>query len=509
MAREDEIIKERMRKLSEIREAKINPYPYSFDKKNSCAELQDKYKKLKKDSKTKQTAKIAGRVMIIRDLGKLAFATLRDATGDIQILLKKGDTPEAVMKMLKKYIDAGDFIGVEGSLLRTQRGELSILVKKMELLTKSILPLPEKWHGIQDKEERYRKRYLDLMMNPDVKRVFETREKIIGSIREHMKKNNFIEVETPLLQSLYGGAEARPFMTNLYALNMKLYLSISPELYLKRLIVGGFERVFTICKNFRNEGIDRLHNPEFTMMEIYQAYTDYNGMMEFTENLLQNLAKIACGKTEIEYQGQKINMKAPFKRMKIMDAVKKFAKVNGKNLSMEELGKVFDEQVQPKLIEPTFITDYPKEMCPLTKEHRKDKNFVERFELFINGSEIANAYSELNDAPDQEERLRKQVESRKKAKDFDLQVEANVIDEDFVDSLKYGMPPLGGVGIGIDRVIMLLTNSPSIRDVILFPFMKPDSPFEKSPGAKPSSKKEADSSAGSAEKVEHKKGEKK
>lgn len=465
MGREEQIIQERLRKIKELRKEGVNPYPYKFEKEKNISEC---LKSLGKKVKT------AGRLMTKRDLGKISFCNLQDSSGIIQIVFQEGETPNKVIEFFKKGFDVGDFAGVEGKIFKTKTKQISILVKKLEMLSKSILPLPEKWHGLQDKEERYRKRYLDLIMNPEVKKVFDEREKIIDYVRENLKKKRFNEVETPTLQPLYGGAEARPFVTNLHALDMKIFLSISPELYLKKLIAGGYEKVFTICKNFRNEGIDRLHNPEFTMMELYESYADYNDMMKLSENLISELAKKICGKTEIGYQGKKINLKIPFKRMTMAEAVRKIAKINPEKLSAEKLNKVFEEKVQPELIQPTFITDYPSEFCPLTKEHRKDKNCVERFELFINGGEIANAYSELNDPIEQKRKLQKQVETRKKAKDFDACVEVNTIDEDFVEAMSYGMPPMGGIGIGIDRLVMLLTNSASIRDVILFPFMKPE-----------------------------------
>ena len=477
MGREEQIIEERIRKIKELRGKGINPYPNKYDKKQSISECVN--------AKIGAKVKTAGRLISKRDLGKISFCNLTDFSEKIQIVLQDEKTPKKNFDFFKKYIDIGDFVGIEGKIFKTKTKELSVFVEKqtqkvllfvekLELLSKSILPLPEKWHGLQDKEERYRKRYLDLIMNPEVKEVFEKREKIIDVIREFLKKRGFIEVETPALQPLYGGAEAKPFVTNLYSLNMKLYLSISPELYLKKLIVGGFEKVFTICKNFRNEGIDRLHNPEFTMMELYQSYSDYNDMRELIENLISSTIKKICGKTNIEYQGKQIDFNPPFKIIKMLDAVRKIAKINPEKLDAEKINELFEEKVQPTLIQPTFIIDYPIELCPLTKEHRKNKGLVERFELFVNGSELTNAYSELNDPIEQEKRLKKQVETRKNAKDFDAHFEVNIIDKDFIESMSYGMPPLGGIGIGIDRLIMLLTNQPSIRDVILFPFMKPE-----------------------------------
>ncbi|MEA3329165.1 MAG: lysine--tRNA ligase, partial [Nanoarchaeota archaeon] len=377
--------------------------------------------------------------------------------------------------------------GVRGVILRTNRGELSVLVDKIEILSKSILPLPEKFHGLVDKEDRYRKRYLDLVMNPEVKSVFLKREKIIDAIRIFLKEKEFIEVETPALQPIYGGADARPFTTELNALKMKLYLSISPEIYLKKLLIGGMERIFTICKNFRNEGIDATHNPEFTMIEIYASYWDYNDVRKMTEKLLELLAKKITGSTKVEYQSNKIEFKGPYNWLKINDAIKKYAKIDvcddkelkkfAKKLGIsgtrdELIQEIFDREVEPQLIQPTFIIDYPKSICPLTKDHRINEGEVERFELFVNGMELANAYSELNDPIEQENRLKEQ--SKKRAKSEKLESSSgNNIDEDFIEAMKYGMPIAGGIGIGIDRLIMLLTNQPSIRDVILFPFMRP------------------------------------
>ena len=488
MGRFEQIVSERKKKVLELKKLGINPYPHKFDKKNFNSDLQEKYAHLKPEEKSNDSVVSAGRIISLRDMGKISFGTLQDSSGKIQIVLQEEKTPKKVFEFVKKYIDSGDFVGVEGKIFRTKRGELSISLKKIEILSKAIFPLPEKWHGLQDKEERYRKRYLDLVMNSEIKEVFEKREKIIDLIRENLKKMKFLEVDTPLLQTLYGGAEAQPFITELNALKIKLYLSISPELYLKKLLVGGIERVFTICKNFRNEGIDRFHNPEFSMMEVYSAYWDYNDVMKFTEELLESIAKKINGKTKIDYQGKEIDFKAPFKVMRMEDAIKKFAGVNScDEKSMKEEAKkrgvsgkreeimqlIFDEKVQPNLISPTFIIDYPKAICPLTKEHRKNPEEVERFELFVNGTELANAYSELNNPIEQELRLRKQVEERDKSGKFDAHLEANLVDEDFVEAMYYGMPPAGGIGIGIDRLVMFMTNSPSIRDVIFFPFMKP------------------------------------
>nr|AQS29463.1 hypothetical protein [uncultured archaeon]AQS29491.1 hypothetical protein [uncultured archaeon] len=488
MGREEQIISERLRKIKELREQGINPYPHKFEKKDSAKELHEKYSKLKKDKTADYKAKIAGRLLTKRELGKISFGSLQDQSGRIQIVLQEPKTPLKSRQFFKKYVDSGDFIGIEGPITKTARGELSVLVKKIEILSKSILPLPEKWHGLQDKEERYRRRYIDLVMSPEVKNVFEKRTQITDIIRDFLKERDFLEVETPLLQPLYGGAEAKPFITKLNALDMKLYLSISPEIYLKKLLIGGIDRVFTICKNFRNEGIDKWHNPEFTMMEIYASYWDYNDIRKMTEKLLETLAVKITGKTKINYQGRTIDFKAPFKFLRMDEAIKKYANLDicdksslqkeakkiGISGTDEEIIKaIFDEKVQPHLIQPTFIIDYPKAFCPLTKEHRKNPEEVERFELFVNGVELANAYSELNDPLEQERRLQEQVEARKKSDKFEAHLEANLVDTEFVEAMKHGMPPAGGVGIGIDRLTLLLTDSPSIRDVILFPFMRP------------------------------------
>lgn len=491
MAREQEIKKERFKKIQELREKGIEVYGYFFDKKDSAEDLQKKYIKLKEGQETKDKAKIAGRVMIVRDIGKINFASLQDATGRIQIILQQDKTPEKIIKFFKEYIDTGDFIGVSGTITKTKRGELSILAENIELLSKALLPLPEKWHGLQDKEERYRKRYLDLIMNPQVRKVFLTREKIIDAIREFLKEKDFAEAETPILQTLYGGASAKPFKTHLNALNIDLFLAISPELYLKRLIVGGFEKVFTICKNFRNEGIDREHNPEFTMMEFYYAYANYEKLMEMTEELFNILKKKLELGNEIEYQGEKINLKTPFKRVKFRDILFKETgidtnkendygklrqailskKINVDIKNCNHYGALLDEiykrVVREKIIQPTFLTHFPVELIALAKRNEKNPRYINSFQLLINGTEIVKAYDELNDPQEQEERLKEQEGLLRKGDE-----EAMPLDEDFINALKVGMPPTAGYGLGIDRLTMLLTNQPSIRDVILFPFMK-------------------------------------
>lgn len=491
MGREEQIIKERFRKIEELRSNDIEPYPYSFNQEDSACELHEKYKKLKAGKKSKDKVRVAGRVIVIRDIGKIIFLILQDAGGKIQIQIQEGETAKKEIELCKKYIDSGDFIGVEGIVTRTKRGELTVLAKKIELLAKSIKNLPEKWHGLQDKEERYRKRYLDLIMSPEVKEIFIKRSRIIDAIREFLNSKKFLEVETPVLQPIYGGAAAQPFESHLNALNMKLFLRISNELYLKRLIVAGFDRVYEFSKDFRNEGIDRTHNPEFLMIEMYQAYADYNDMMKLTEELYEHAAKKVLNTTKIEYQGQEINLKKPWKRISVRDAIKKYAKINIDKTSTEKLKQIveknniktkgesrgwlimaiFEHFCEKHLIQPTFVYDYPEETTPLCKEKRgkKGAGWVERFEPYIAGMEIGNAYSELNDPVKQKILLEQQSTELKKGN-----LESNPMDEDFVNALEIGMPPTGGLGLGIDRMVMLLTNSASIRDVILFPFMKPE-----------------------------------
>lgn len=486
--REEQIIQERIKKLNELRKLGINPYAHRFEKKNNSSDIKQKYSKLKEDERTKDSVKIAGRVMTIRDMGNLAFATIQDSTGNIQIVLQKGETPSKTVEFFSKFIDAGDFIGVEGAVFKTKRGEVSILVKNLEILTKSVLPLPEKWHGITDEEERYRKRYLDMAVNPSVRKVFEARAKIIEVLREFMKKNDFVEVETPLLQGVYGGAAAKPFKTHCDAYNSDLYLSIAPELYLKKALVGGFERVYEITKKFRNEGIDRMHNPEHMTIEWYQSYADYNDGMKLFEELMKDISKSLVGKTEIEYQGNKINL-AKWEKLPLLDAIKKYLKEDISKIKTDseakkiakkhgiektdeitkinlpdELMKLFRD----KIVQPTFLIDYPIEMAPLAKPCQKDPAKAEVFQPIVAGLELARAYSELNDPYLQEASFKEQEEERKHGNK-----EAMPTDQDFITALSHGMPPACGVGIGIERLIMLFSNQTTIREVIMFPFMKP------------------------------------
>jgi len=496
MGRQDQIIKERERKLKELRANGINPYPHKYDVKDYSEEIKKENSKLKNNQRSKNKVKIAGRVMTKRNLGKLIFVTIQDSQGKIQIILQKGETNAESFDLFKKYIDAGDIIGCEGSIMKTKTGEISVLVKKLNILSKSLLPLPEKFHGIQDKEERYRKRYLDLIMNPEVKQVFEKRTKALETIRELLKKKNITEVETPYLQTIYGGAAAKPFKTHLNSLDMDLFMAISPELYLKRLIVGGYDKVFTLSRNFRNEGIDRWHNPEFTMMEIYIAYADYNDMMDLFEEIYECVFKKVNGSTKVKFRGKTIDFKRPWKRMTMATVIKKYANIDIHKMSEKEICKfieknkieckkktwgwgvqaIFEHFCEDKIEQPTFILDHPLETTPLCKTHRDDKlcNLIERFEPFCMGTELGNAYSELNDPVLQRELLEEQQKAMNKGDE-----EANPLDEDFINAIEIGMPPTGGIGLGVDRMIMLLTGQESIRDVLLFPFMRQEEKEEK------------------------------
>lgn len=433
---------------------------------------------------------ICGRIMTWRDMGKANFIDIHDRSGRMQVYVRINDIGEDTFAEFKKW-DIGDLVEINGFVFRTRRGEISVHAKSIRLIAKSLLPLPEKFHGLKDTDTRYRQRYVDLIVNPEVKDTFIKRSKIISSMRSYLDNMNFIEVETPILNTIPGGASARPFVTHHNTLDMDMYMRIAPELYLKRLIVGGMERVYEIGRLFRNEGMDVKHNPEFTTIELYQAYTDYNGMMDITEALIRNAAETACGTTEISYDGTAIDLGKPFERISMIDAVKKYSGVDfgefvgddekafavAKEIGIEVkktdkwgniLNAAFEEKVEDKLIQPTFIIDYPVEVSPLTKRKPSAPYLTERFELFITAREFANAYSELNDPIDQMERFRHQMELRDAGDD-----EANMLDDDFVTSLEYGMPPTGGMGMGIDRLVMLLTDSYSIRDVLLFPTMKP------------------------------------
>ncbi|MBT3406755.1 lysine--tRNA ligase [Candidatus Woesearchaeota archaeon] len=482
----NKLIQDRLRKLNDLRELNVNPYPYSYQPTHKAKDINEKYAGLKAEEETKDNVKVAGRIMQLRNMGKICFIHLMDSTGKVQLYLRKEDLGDNY-KLLKK-LDLGDFIGAEGHIFKTKMGEVTVYTKNFEVLCKSLRPLPEKYHGLQDVEIRYRKRYLDLITNPNIRDTFVTRSKIIKGIRNYLDDRGYVEVQVPMLQPIYGGAAARPFKTHHNDLDMPLYLKISPELYLKRLIVGGFDKVYDISYNFRNEGTDTNHNPEFTMIEWYEAYADYNDMMRMTEELVSGLVKELHGSTKLTYQGTELDFTMPWRRLKMKDAIKEYADIDIDDYDDEQIKELidtynleyhgdvtrggivqvlFEELAEDKLIQPTFIIDHPVEVSPLTKIHRTDKGFVERFELFINKMELANAYSELNDPIDQKNRLEEQEASRA------VDDEAHPMDEDFVEAIETGMPPTGGIGIGVDRLVMILTDSPSIRDVILFPTMKP------------------------------------
>ena len=483
----EQIRQTRIQKLADLADKGVNPYPYSFDKDINAADLQEKYKDLEAGVETDDVYSVAGRVMAIRNSGM--FIDLTDATGKIQIFSHKENLSEDQMKILK-LIDIGDIVGFKGSVRRTPRGELSIKSTSLKILSKALLPLPEKFHGLTDVETRYRQRYVDMIMNEDVRKTFTLRSKIIQKIREHLTKQGFLEVETPMLHPQAGGANARPFITHHNTLDMDMYLRIAPELYLKRLMVGGLsEKIFEINRSFRNEGIDIRHNPEFTMMELYQAYVDYNDMMILTENLISSVAQELLGTMKIQYGENEIDLTPPWDRKTMIGAIKEYtdidfnncfttedAKTKAKSIGIDAsecenwgqvLDLIFEEKVEPHLIQPVHIIDYPRDISPLAKVHRDNERLTERFETRVNGWEIANAFSELTDPIDQ--RMRFEAQARAKANGDE---EAMEIDEDFICALEHGMPPAGGLGIGIDRIVMLLTNSPSIRDVIAFPTLK-------------------------------------
>ncbi len=499
--------KDRLDKLADLRELGHDPFTITkFDVTGHAAQYKAEYEAKEAeilaavgDDEEKKAAeleklnenivRIAGRIMSWRDMGKANFIDVRDKSDRIQVYVRSNDIGADLFKEFKKKWDIGDIIGVEGYVFRTRKGEISVHAKSITLLTKSLLPLPEKWHGLKDTDTRYRQRYLDLIINPEVKDTFIKRSMIISSIRRYLDAQGFMEVETPMLVSNAGGAAARPFETHYNALDEDVKLRISLELYLKRLIVGGLERVYEIGRVFRNEGVDTRHNPEFTLMELYQAYTDYYGMMDLTENMFRHVAQEVCGTTCVPYGEYMIDLGKPFERLTMIDAVKKYSGVDFSEIkTLEEARRIADEKgveyearhkrgdilnlffeafVEEHLIQPTFIMDHPIEISPLTKKKPDAPDYVERFELFITGREMCNAYSELNDPIDQRERFKAQEEALSQGDE-----EANRTDEDFLNALEIGMPPTGGIGYGIDRLVMLLTNSASIRDVLLFPTLK-------------------------------------
>jgi lysyl-tRNA synthetase class 2 len=495
----EEIRATRIEKVEEIKQLGLNPYAYKWEVTHHAAELQEKYRDLADGEEVEERVAIAGRILARRIFGKLAFFELQDETGKIQLYLDKKKINqkmpdlEGAFNHLKKLTDTGDILGVKGTIKRTEKGELSVYVGEYAVLTKSLLPLPDKWHGLTDTEKRYRQRYVDLIVNPQVRQTFRRRAQITSAIRRYLETKDFLEIETPVLQSEAGGADARPFVTYHNTLEMDLYLRIATELHLKRLIVGGFEKVFELGRIFRNEGVSTRHNPEFTMIEVYQAYADYNDMMALTEDLISTVTQEVLGTNKVTYQGKEIDLTPPWRRVTMhklvqeatgldFDSFNDFesAKVAAQEAGIEvandcqTIGKLlnesFEQKVEETLIQPTFVVDYPVEISPLAKPHRSKPGLVERFELFIVGRETANSFSELTDPLDQRQRLEAQAQ-KKAAGDL----EAHNVDEDFLAALEYGMPPTGGLGIGIDRLVMLLTDSPSIRDVIAFPLLKSQS----------------------------------
>lgn len=487
---QNELLALRRAKLDDLR-SKGNAFPNNFKRNALAADLHSSYDSFKSSEleKKKVAVSVAGRIMLQRIMGKASFITIQDLTGQIQAYIKSDNVDEETYKEFKKW-DLGDVVGIKGKLFKTKTNELTVEAESIFLLTKSLRPLPEKHVGLVDTEQRYRKRYLDLLTNEESLMVFKTRSKLISEIRNIFHEEGYLEVETPMMQPVPGGAAARPFVTHHNALDMDLYLRVAPELYLKRLVIGGLERVFEINRNFRNEGLSTKHNPEFTMLEYYTAFADYKDQMDFMQTLLNTLAKRVLGKSVIETEGNKYDLSKPFERMTLIESIVKYLGVDkgkledrkelekiAKKLNVEKIkdvsnGKlqveIFEKGVEDKLDQPTFIEGYPKDVSPLSRTQDEDSNYVERFELFIGGREIANGFSELNDPDEQSERFKQQVEQRASGDQ-----EAMEFDEDYVEALEYGLPPCAGVGVGIDRLVMLFTGRSSIKDVLLFPQLKP------------------------------------
>lgn len=482
----------RREKMSRIKDMNLDPFGHRFDRNETSASIKEKYGEIEHDEleNMETDVRIAGRIMFMRKMGKASFFTIKDKFGKIQIYISINDVGEEAYTLFKAA-DIGDIVGIRGKVMKTQTGELTIKCLEYTHLTKALRPLPEKMHGLTDVEERYRRRYVDLIMNDESMRVALMRPKIIRCIQNFLDNKGFVEVETPILTTLLTGASARPFVTHHNTQDLDMYLRIALELNLKRLLVGGMESVYEIGRTFRNEGMDPQHNPEFTMMEVYQAYSDLEGMMDLTESMYQTIAREVCGKMTFNYLGNEINLEGPWKRISMVDAIKEVTGIDfKKEMSVEEALKLaeehhievadhehtvghiinlfFEKYVEETLIQPTFLYGHPIEISPLTKKNPEDPRFVDRFELFISGKEAANAYTELNDPIDQLERFKEQLKEKELGNE-----EANDIDYDFVEALEYGMPPAGGIGYGIDRLIMLFTESASIRDVLLFPTMKP------------------------------------
>ncbi|MCG6880110.1 MAG: lysine--tRNA ligase [Deltaproteobacteria bacterium] len=491
MGKPSAILEDRETKAEKLKANGVNLYPAGYPVDITAGEIVEQFGDMDEEAleQNQSSYRLAGRMVAKRDFGKASFIHIKDRSGRIQAYVRKNKVKEGQFETFK-LMDIGDFVGIRGPLFRTKTGELTLVAEDLVLLSKSMRPLPEKWHGLTDVETRYRQRYVDLIMNDPVRDVFVTRSRIIQAIREFFIARDFLEVETPMMQPIPGGATARPFITHHNALNMDLYMRVAPELYLKRLVVGGFERVFEINRNFRNEGLSIKHNPEFTMMEFYMAYATYEDLMVLTEEVFSHLLEQVIGRQVIEYQGKRIDFTPPWKRISLFDALRETGEIQENIFEGREtaaalarrltipvqerdghgriLTKLFDHLVEPHLLNPTFVTGYPTEVSPLSRRNDQDSTLTDRFELFIGGREIANAFTELNDPVDQKARFESQVALRDAG-----DKEALFMDEDYVTALEYGMPPTAGEGIGIDRVVMLLTDSPSIRDVILFPQMRP------------------------------------
>jgi lysyl-tRNA synthetase class 2 len=496
MSSQDEQIEQRRANLDEIAKLGVDPYPHAFARRHTIAQLVESYGSRDRDALDAERIDTvaSGRILAIRSFGKATFLVLTDGLERIQVYVRQDALPPLDFSV-SRLLDFGDWVGVEGHLFRTKTNELTIWASRLHFLAKCLLPLPEKWHGLTDVETRYRQRYLDLIVNPDSRRVFQTRSRIIAAVRAFMSARGYLEVETPMMQPIAGGALARPFTTHHNALDMRLYLRIAPELYLKRLTVGGLEKVFEINRNFRNEGISTQHNPEFTMMELYEAYSDYHALMAMTEELLSSVAVDVIGTDQVTFGAHQISLKAPFARLSLRQAAREAAAVKlGRAVSESELrdraeaaalagqlgvdvmpghgaGKIatslFEALCEEQLVQPTFVYDFPTEVSPLAKQKPGDPDTVERFELYLAGFEVANAFSELNDPDEQRRRFVAQQQDRASG-----DLEAHEMDEDYIRALEYGLPPTAGEGVGIDRLVMVLTNSPSIRDVILFPLMR-------------------------------------
>ena len=486
----EKLISQRKEKLKILREKGIDPYPSKFKVTHSTKEINSKYGSLKSGEIGEEVVFSAGRIILLREMGRSTFAHLQDSQGKIQVYFREDKLGKENYQLFLETIDLGDILGVEGKPFRTKTGELTVLVENFQILTKSLRPLPEKWHGLKDVETRYRQRYLDLIVNPQINKIVTQRSRIIQLIRRYLDEQGFLEVETPMMQALPGGATAKPFTTYHNALDLDLYLRIAPELYLKRLLVGGYEKIYELNKNFRNEGISARHNPEFTMLEVYQAYVDYEAMMNLCEEIIRFLCKQINGKEEIEYQGKKILLKRPFARVSLFQLLEEHAGIDKETFVNKKLtdltqglgievkpeesehkifDHIFEEKILPNLVEPIFVFDYLNKWTPLAKRKKDDPELVERFEFFLAGEEIANAYTELNDPIEQRKRLEEQAKAKAKGDE-----EAMVLDEDFLCALEHGMPPAAGLGIGIDRLVMVLTDTPSIRETIPFPLLRPE-----------------------------------